>query len=231
MEEKLKLHFGEWYEILKDYLHSPEFLQIGAKVKRLRESGVEVLPEGELVFRAFREAPFNDVKLCIIAMDPYPQSKVGDGLAFSCSRSLYPQSSLKNILIEIEQEYPQSYFDITHWRLDQIDLQRWAKQGILLLNAALTVEVDKSGSHREIWEPFTKKIIETLNSKEYIVYLLLGKNAQYFEKYISTKHGVISAPHPAAESYNRGKAGFFGSNCFKEVNELLKFNNLEEIIW
>lgn len=231
MEEKLRGYFGNsWYEALGDYLKSPEFLNIGRQVTKAREHNI-VYPESSKVFRCFKETPYDKVTVCLIAMDPYNTKNAADGLAFSCSGLLHPRPGLKNMLLEIENEYPQSYFDLTHFRIDQIDLTRWAKQNILLLNAALTVEEGKAGSHSEIWKPFTIKVIEALNKKESIVYLLLGRDAGNFEKYISTRHRIICAPHPSAEAYSGGKAGFFGSNCFKQVNECLKSVNLEEIIW
>lgn len=230
MEEKLRNYFGnEWYEALGDYLKSPEFLNIGRQVTKARETNI-VYPEKELTFRAFKETPYNEVNVVILALDPYSHN-VADGLAFSCSRSLHPQPSLKNILIEINNEYPENYFDISNWRLDAIDLQRWAKAGVLLLNAYLTVEDKKPTSHAAIWTPFTIKVIEALNKKDDVVYLLMGKSAQSFEKYISTRHRIVSCPHPAAEVYSGGKAGFFGSNCFKQVNECLESVNLQKINW
>lgn len=230
MEEKLVNWFGlQWREALGDYLTSPEFFSIAKQVTKAREQNI-VWPEKELVFRCFKETPYNEVKVIMLSLDPYSHG-VADGLAFSCSKSLHPQPSLKNILIEINNEYPESYFDISDWKLDAIDLQRLAKQGVLLLNAYLTVEDKKPTSHAAIWAPFTIKVIEALNKKDDVVYLLMGKNAQSFEKYISTKHRVVSCPHPAAEAYSGGKAGFFGSNCFKDVNECLSAVGLKEINW
>ena len=231
MEEKLINWFGPiWREALGDYLKSPEFLSIGRQITETRKTKV-VYPESSKVFRCFKETSYDKVTVCLIAMDPYNTKNAADGLAFSCSGLLHPRPGLKNMLLEIESEYPQSYFDLTHFRIDLIDLTRWAKQNILLLNAALTVEEGKAGSHSEIWKPFTIKVIEALNKKENVVYLLLGKDAQSFEKYISTRHRIVSAPHPSAEAYSGGKAGFFGSNCFKQINECLKDNNQIEIIW
>jgi uracil-DNA glycosylase len=230
--EKAISEFGiEWYSVLEEYLLSSEFSKLGKTIGGMRLRGDSILPESEYIFRAFRETPYNKVTTIMCAQDPYSTKGVADGLAFSCSRSLHPQASLKNILLEIEHEYPENRYDIHDWRLDTIDLIKWARQGVLMLNLALTVEEKQPESHIELWKPFTQKIIEVLNLKEDVVYLLLGKKAQSIEKFISTRHRVVPTAHPAAEAYNGGKAGFFGSNCFKEVNQCLREVNLKEIIW
>lgn len=229
LEKALETFGNGWVTELGTYLSDKPIQKIGQELYRLKSQGLEILPESNLIFRAFKETPYDKVTVVMLGQDPYPQVNVADGLAFSCSRSLYPQPSLKNICVEIDSEYPQYMFDPHMWRLDQIDLTRWTKQGVFLLNSALTVQTNKPGSHADLWRDFTIEIINKLNKKEELVYLLLGKISQSFEKYISTKHRIISAPHPASESY--GHSGFYGSNCFKQVNECLESVNLTPINW
>ena len=230
--EKAVSIFGHgWVKELRDYLGSKEFHNIGQEIRKLRSQGIEVYPEGNLVFRAFTETHYEDVTVILLGQDVYPQKGVADGLAFSCSNSLHPQPSLKNMLIEVDAEYPEYKLDPYLWRLDQIDLTRWTKQGVFLLNSFLTVETGTPNSHAHLWRSFTIKVIEALNKKQDVVYLLLGNIAQSFEKHISTRHRIVSAAHPASESRNVGSGGFYGSNCFKQVNECLENVNLKPINW
>ena len=165
MEEKLRRYFGDsWYEALGDYLKSPEFLSIGRKVTEATKT-TTVYPESELVFRCFRETPYDKVTTILCAQDPYFIKDVADGLAFSCSRSLHPQPSLKNMLIEIEHEYPENKYDIHDWRLDSIDLIKWAKQGVLLLNLALTM-IKFENTEVMGWEAAIRGMRNPMNSWE-----------------------------------------------------------------
>ena len=229
LEKALETFGSGWVTELGNYLDDKNFQKIGQELYRLKSQGVEILPESNLIFRAFKETPYEKVTVVLLGQDPYPQKGVPDGLAFSCSNSLHPQPSLKNMCVEIDHEYPEYMFDPHMWRLDQLDLTRWTKQGVFLLNSSLTVIANRPGSHADLWRDFTIEIIKRLNKKEDVVYLLLGKVAQGFEKYISTKHRVVAASHPAAESY--GHSGFYGSECFKQVNECLESVNLSLINW
>jgi len=229
MEEKLNNWFGlKWREALGDYLTSPEFFSIARQVTKAREQNI-VHPDKDDVFKAFIKTPYNQVTTVLLGQDPYPDS-TACGLSFCCCKKLRPNASLKNMIIEINDEYPGNILDIHDFRLDLLDLERWSMQGILMLNTALTVEDSKAGSHLDIWKPFTIKVLEALNKKENIVYLLLGKEAQKYEKYISTRHRIVSAVHPASIAYNP-KSGWWGNGCFKEVNECLESVNLKTINW
>lgn len=232
-EEFLKELVGDqWYQQLKDFLHGSYFSSLGNTIARYREVR-DIYPEKKLVFRAFKETPYNEVKVVLIAMDPYNNSPdAPDGLAFSNSRAFKASQSIKIILEEIDREYPEWIGSIEHGRLGNVDLKRWAGQGVFLYNTALTVEKEKAGSHLKLWEPFTKEVIKALNKKNDLVWILLGNDARKLKYQITNQtHAVIEAPHPAAEAYSGGKAGFFGSNVFRKVNEELEARNKQIIIW
>lgn len=224
------LFSSSWVDALgENFFSSTGFTYIGNYIAKLRET-TTIYPDRKDIFKAFRLTPFDKVKVVILAMDPYPVEGQADGLAFSNSKSNTISPSLKNILKEIDDEFPENKDIITHGRLDLQDLSRWSKQGVLLLNAALTVEKGKAGSHLELWKPFTIKIIQTLNTKNDIIWLFLGKESQIYTKFVTnSSHTVILAAHPAVSCY--GSTGFFGSNVFRKVNEELEARNKQIIIW
>lgn len=224
------LFSSSWVDALgESFFSSTGFAYIGNYIGKLRQT-TTVYPDRNDVFRAFKLTPFNEVKCVILAMDPYPIEGQADGLVFSNSKSNTISPSLKNILKEIDNEFPENKDIITHGRLDLQDLSRWSKQGVLLLNAALTVEKGKAGSHLELWRPFTVKILQVLNTKNEIIWLLLGKEAQGYKKYITNKtHTILEAAHPAVHCY--GGSGFLGSNVFKECNVELELRNKQIIQW
>ncbi|NLI41614.1 MAG: uracil-DNA glycosylase [Caldisericales bacterium] len=223
------LFSSSWVDALgENFFSSTGFTYIGNYIAKLRET-TTIYPDRKDIFKAFRLTPFNEVKVVILGQDCYHDGSA-DGLAFSNSKSNTISPSLKNILKEIEDEFPENKNIITHGRLDLQDLSRWSKQGILLLNAALTVEKGKAGSHLELWKPFTVKILQTLNTKNEVIWLLLGKEAQGYKKYITNQtHSIIEAAHPAVSCY--GGNGFFGSNCFKKINFELLARNRKEVVW
>ena len=225
------LFSSSWVDALgENFFSSTGFTYIGNYIAKLRET-TTIYPDRKDIFKAFRLTPFDEVKVVILAMDPYPIEGQADGLAFSNSKSNTISPSLKNILKEIEDEFPENKDIITHGRLDLQDLSRWSNQGVLLLNAALTAEKGKAGSHLELWRPFTIKIIQTLNTKNDIIWLFLGKESQIFTKFATNiTHSILKVSHPAAELY-KPNAGFFDSNCFKKINEELLARNRKEIVW
>ena len=223
------LFSSSWVDALgESFFSSTGFTYIGNYIAKLRET-TTIYPDRKDIFKAFRLTPFDEVKVVILGQDCYHDGSA-DGLAFSNSKSNTISPSLKNILKEIDDEFPENKDIITHGRLDLQDLSRWSKQGVLLLNAALTVEKGKAGSHLELWKPFTVKILQTLNTKNDIIWLFLGKESQNFTKFVTNlSHTVILAAHPAVSCY--GGSGFFGSNIFRECNNQLLARNKKEIIW
>ena len=224
------LFSSSWVDALgENFFSSTGFTYIGNYIAKLRET-TTIYPDRKDIFKAFKLTPFNEVKIVILGQDCYHDGSA-DGLAFSNSKSNTISPSLKNILKEIEDEFPENKDIVSHGRLDLQDLSRWSKQGVLLLNAALTVEKGKAGSHSKSWKPFTIKMIQTLNTTTDIIWLFLGKESQIYAKFATNiTHSILKVSHPAAEVY-KSNAGFFGSNCFKKINFELLARNRKEIIW
>lgn len=183
-----------------------------------------VFPPGNKIFEAFNRTPFSRVKVVLLGQDPYHGAGQAHGLCFSVPAGVAFPPSLQNILKELQSDlglpYPQSG-----------DLSAWADQGVLLLNATLTVRADQAGSHQgHGWEEFTDSIIKRLSAeKSGLVFILWGKYAQNKKALIDTqKHYVLEAPHPSPLSVYRG---FFGCRHFSEVNRLLVQAGNEPINW
>jgi uracil-DNA glycosylase len=227
-EQLMKLLGTSWYESMKVYLESEDFSKLGTKIALLRRTRI-IYPESKYVFRAFQETSFDKVKVVLVGQDPYFNEGFADGLAFSNSLSTGIAPSLKNILIEVDDNYPEWVDKVDYGRLDRQDLSRWSKQGVLLLNVALTVEKGYPLSHIKYWEKFTIAVLEALNTKNEIIWVFFGKESQKYTKFVTNKtHTILNIIHPAAETYGRG-AGFFGSNVFKEINEELLLRNKQII--
>lgn len=183
-----------------------------------------VYPPGPYIFKALNETPFEELKVVILGQDPYHTPGVANGLAFSANEGQRIPPSLLNIYKEINKEFgtpiPSSP-----------DLTRWAKQGVLLLNATLTVRKGVAGSHQNKgWETFTDAIIKVISDKKQnVVFLLWGAYAQNKASIVDeSKHLVLRSPHPSPFSANRG---FFGNDHFKKTNEYLMEKGKVEISW
>ncbi|TNF09243.1 MAG: uracil-DNA glycosylase [Bacillota bacterium] len=204
-------------ELQKPYFqHLVEFLKVEDKTKT-------ILPPREKRMTAFRLTPFDEVKVVIVGQDPYHNYNQAHGLAFSVEEGAYPPS-LRNIYKELVSDLGISYPKTGN-------LSKWAKQGVLLLNTSLTVEVHRALSHKGIgWETFTLEAIKKINEKELpVVFILWGSHAQSFEPYINHKrHYIIKSPHPSPLSATRG---FFGSKPFSKTNQFLKSHQMGEIDW
>jgi uracil-DNA glycosylase len=211
--EKLKV--SGWTDKLKGFIQSSDFDKILQNLYDLRESGKRFTPPLKQVFRAFEECPIDKLRVIIIGQDPYPQLGVADGLAFSCGNTDKPQPSLRNMFEAIEktvyQEFP-TYQDP--------NLTRWANQGVLLLNKALTCEVDKVGSHYDVWNDFVMYVLDMLNFTDSgLIFVLLGKPAQELENFIGPNHYVLKASHPASAAYT--KTVWECNDLFNKVNEII----------
>lgn len=183
-----------------------------------------VFPAGPYILRALNESNFDDVKVLILGQDPYHTPGVANGLAFSANANQRVPPSLQNIYKELRS-------DLGIEPPKDPDLTKWAQQGVLLLNATLTVRKGEAGSHQgKGWEEFTDAVIKTISDqKEHVVFILWGAYAQKKEPLIdSSKHMIIKSPHPSPFSADRG---FFGSKPFSKTNEYLKANGLDEIEW
>jgi len=218
-----------WYNRLKHYIESDEFNKLGNQIALERKTKA-IYPASTDVFKAFKLCPFGEVKIVILGMDPYFTSEVADGLAFSCSYSEgLPRKKIQPSLVNIFESLERTVYKGLYLDKDP-NLERWAKQGILLLNTALTVEAGKAESHLALWKNFTKEVLKSLS--EYntgVIYCLWGAKAQQFEKYINPNHNyIMRAKHPASSSYT---GGVWDCDHFIEINKILKQNNNEEIIW
>lgn len=218
LEESWKAELEE--EFKKDYMN-----KLRSFLRERIDAGHQIYPPMDLIFNAFAHTPFDKTKVVILGQDPYHGVKQAHGLSFSVQKGIQVPPSLQNIFKELKNEYPD--FQIP----SHGDLSQWADQGVLLLNATLTVEASKPGSHQQQgWEQFTDKVIQTLSEKRSnIVFLLWGRYAAAKASMIDqNKHQVLIAPHPSPFSAH---SGFFGCNHFIKTNEYLEKNGMKGIDW
>jgi uracil-DNA glycosylase len=199
-KENVNLFLNKEYETYKDVLN--------------------ILPSKENIFKAFNHFDFKDLKVIVLAQDPYPNSSHAMGLAFSIPNNSKTPPSLKNIFKELENEYGEIR--------TSTDLSDWANQGVLLLNTALTVREGCSGSHIKIWKLFTRDILNYIASNnKYNVYLLWGNLAIAYKELIKEDNLVLTHSHPSPLSCRP----FIGNNHFKLCNDYLSLNNKIKIKW
>lgn len=212
-----------WKSILKDEFEKDYFLRLAGFVKNEYQA-TTVYPPGGLIFNAFNLCPFGNVKAVIIGQDPYHGPGQAHGLCFSVREGVDFPPSLINIFKEIES-------DLGYKPLRSGNLERWASQGVLLLNATLTVRAHTAGSHqRKGWEEFTDNVISHLNrEKENLVFFLWGAYAQKKGEAIDrSRHLVLESVHPSPLSASRG---FFGNKHFSRCNEYLAANGKDAVDW
>lgn len=214
---------NDWGPRLAEEFKRPYYLTLREFLKKEYQT-YTIYPNMHDIFNALHITPFHQVKVVILGQDPYHGMNQAHGLSFSVKPGVPQPPSLKNILIELQNDIGCPISNHGH-------LIHWAEQGVLLLNTVLTVREGQPNSHKgKGWEIFTNRIIETLNQKEHpIVYILWGSHAQAKEPLIhSNKHFIIKSPHPSPLSAHRG---FLGSRPFSKTNQLLKESGLEEIDW
>ncbi len=212
-----------WRKHLQTEFDAPYFAQLVAFVRQEYQQG-RVYPPGRLIFNAFDQCPFDRVKVVIIGQDPYHEPGQAQGLCFSVPDGVIIPPSLVNIYKEIED-------DLGVKCPCSGDLTRWAQQGVLLLNATLTVREHQAGSHqRRGWEQFTDAVIATLNrERSGLVFLLWGSYAQSKRMLIdASRHLVLQSPHPSPLSAHRG---FFGNHHFSQANAWLQAHGQQPIAW
>lgn len=187
----------------------------------------QIVPDKDKIFRAFELCPFDKVKVVIFGQDPYQSlnksgEPIAQGLAFSVKDGEKIPPSLRNIIKEIKNEYPNCHMSSSG------SLESWAKQGVLLLNISLTTNMGKSDAHKKVWDSFIINVMKELSDKKpNCIYLLWGNNAKAMQKHI-TKGYILTAAHPSPLSANKG---FFGCDHFIETNKILQENNESEIDW
>ena len=213
-----------WQDLLSDEKQKPYFQKIISFIKSEKSAGKIIYPAQNNIFNAIILTTFINTKVVIIGQDPYHNPGQAHGLSFSVPLGITPPPSLKNIIKELNS-------DCNILITKQGCLEKWAKQGVLLLNSVLTVEKNKPGSHAKIgWQTFTDNIIKNLNQHpEPIVFLLWGAYAQQKELLIDTqKHFILKTVHPSPLSAHRG---FLGCRHFSKANALLEKSNRTPIDW
>ena len=224
MEDLAQHMESGWREILGNELKMSYFRKLELFLAQERTSGKLVFPAEHDVFRAFVETPFSAVKVVILGQDPYHGAGQAHGLAFSVPDGVKTPPSLRNIFKEIQSDL-QMPFPL------HSNLVTWARQGVLLLNAVLTVEADKAGSHQKKgWEQFTDSAVHALSENHQgLIFLLWGNHAREKARHIDTsKHHLLFAPHPSPLSAFQG---FFGCRHFSKANAFLKAQDKTEIDW
>ena len=211
-----------WYARLSDEFAAPWFAELKAFLVEERAKHT-VYPKGRDIFNAFQRTPFDAVRVVILGQDPYHGPGQAHGLCFSVPAGVPPPPSLHNIFTEIQR-------DLGIAKPAHGDLSKWADQGVLLLNATLTVCAEQAGSHQgKGWERFTDAAISALaRERKGIVFLLWGRFAQNKEGLIGDQHYVLKAPHPSPLSAHRG---FIGCGHFGQANELLAAQAQAPVDW
>lgn len=215
----------EWRAVLSDEIQKSYFNDLMTEVETEYQSNI-CYPPQELIFSAFNYCDFSNLKLVIIGQDPYHGEREANGLCFSVNDGVKIPPSLRNIYREINDDLESIFFPTSG------NLEHWARQGVLLLNASLTVRKDKPNSHKHLkWNLFTDAVIQKISDeKEHVVFLLWGAFAQKKGSKIDrSKHLVLESGHPSPMSANQGK--WFGNKHFSQVNAYLKVNKKEEINW
>ncbi|HEY5392489.1 MAG TPA: uracil-DNA glycosylase [Hanamia sp.] len=213
-----------WKHALKNEFEKAYFQHIVTFLKAEKATGEVIFPPGQLIFNAFKQTPFDKVKVVILGQDPYHNKNQAHGLSFSVPDGIPKPPSLLNIFKELRN-------DLGIEMPVNGNLQKWANQGVLLLNASLTVRENEPGCHSQIgWLQFTDQVIKKISDeKEGVIFLLWGKFAQLKQSLIDeTKHFVLKAAHPSPLSAHNG---FFGCKHFSKTNELLMNQHSNPIDW
>ena len=214
---------GDWYEALKEEFKKPYYKKLFDTVNAEYHTR-KIFPPAQDIFNAFHLTPLKDVKVVILGQDPYHNDGQAHGLSFSVQKGVDIPPSLVNI-------YKELHDDLGCTIPNHGCLEKWAKQGVLMLNTVLTVRAHQANSHRGIaWEEFTDAAIMALNNQDRpIVFILWGAPAQRKEKMLTNpQHLILKAPHPSPLAAYRG---FFGSRPFSQTNEFLKAHGIEPIDW
>lgn len=214
-----------WLTILGNEFEKEYMKSLKSFLLEEKQKGYTVFPKGPDIFNAFNHTPFDNVKVIILGQDPYHGNGQAHGLSFSVQKGITTPPSLKNIYKELETDIPGFKIPVHG------NLTKWADEGVLLLNATLTVRAHEAGSHQgKGWEIFTDRVIAELSARKTgLVFLLWGKYAQNKTALIdATKHTILKAAHPSPFSaYN----GFFGSKHFSTANQKLRDQGITPIDW
>jgi uracil-DNA glycosylase len=213
-----------WKALLKDEFNKPYFQNIALHLKTEKSQGKTIYPPGPLIFNAFDTTPIDNVKVVILGQDPYHGPNQAHGLCFSVQNGVPPPPSLINMYKELHEDIGMSI-------PNHGNLTAWAKQGVFLLNASLTVRAGEPMSHAKIgWADFTNTVIQKISeAKQHVVFILWGKFAQDKRTLIDeSKHLILKAAHPSPLSAHNG---FFGCRHFSKANQYLVSKGIEPVNW
>ena len=229
--EKIKENFHEsWHIKMQPFIESEECDNIYRYLKAESQRGKYIAPLSINVYRCFMETSLEDVKVVMLGMCPYHSLKKGepvaDGLLMGCSTTGELQPSLAKFYAGVEKEL---YNGLNLKFNADADVSYLANQGVLMLNAALTTEINKAGSHIKLWEPFTKYVFEEILATTGVPVIFLGKDAAKYEKYTPPFSYSFTVSHPASASYKQ--TDWDTEGVFTKVNKILKDNNNYEISW
>ena len=209
-----------WGDILNPFLECGAFDSITDTLSGMVKQNVRFTPKFRDAFKPFIETKLEDLKVVIVNQDPYPRINAADGLAFSCSNSGVEESSLKYIFDHIEKDLPNYNRDV--------NLTRWANQGVLLINTSFTCEINKIGTHLGIWKAFTQYLFEMINKEnKNIVFVLMGGKTEHWQTRLSNQI-VLKCAHPASGAYNKS---WKADDIFNKINTELKKQNKTIIEW
>ncbi len=219
-----------WHSKMQPFIESEECDKIYEYLKTEGKRGKKIAPSSSVTYRCFKETSLDDLKVVMIGMCPYHTFKdgnpVADGLLMGCSNTGKLQPSLEKFYEGVEKEL----FDGLNLKYKKLaDVSYLAKQGVLMFNAALTTEMNKAGSHIDIWEPFTKYVLEEIITPTGVPTIFLGKDASKYEKYTSPFAWNFVLSHPASAAYKQSEWDTEGK--FGMVNKVLKENNNFKIMW
>jgi uracil-DNA glycosylase len=221
--DKVRLH-PTWLDVIGEEFEQPYMAELKQFLRQEKAKGKIIYPTNSNWFSAFNETPFDQVKIVILGQDPYHGPDQAHGLCFSVLPCVAIPPSLRNIYKELQSDMgiePPNHGCLTHW----------SRQGVLLLNATLTVEQGNAGAHQgKGWEQFTDRAVQALNEqREGLVFMLWGSHAQKKGAFIDTsKHLVLKAPHPSPLSAYRG---FLGCRHFSQANTFLQQQGMEPVVW
>ncbi len=222
-DDRIRLEPG-WKEALREEFEQPYMRELSAFLRREKAAGKVIYPPGPLIFNALNSTPLERVKVVILGQDPYHGPGQAHGLCFSVQPGVMPPPSLQNIFKELNRDL----------NLDPPGhgfLQRWADQGVLMLNTSLTVEQGIAGSHAKAgWQRFTDRVIEVVNERRpHLVFMLWGAHAQSKARLIDpTRHLMLKSAHPSPLSAHRG---FLGNGHFSRANQFLKQHGMDAVDW
>lgn len=219
-----------WHNKIKPFIESEECNKIYAFLKEESKRGKKIAPDSFNTFRCFYETPLDEIKVVIVAMCPYHTFKEGkpiaDGLALSCSITEELQPSLDQFYNAIETEF---YNGLNLNIIKNPDLSYLANQGVLLLNAALTTEKDKAGSHLNLWEPFIKYLFENIINNLNVPIIFLGKDASNLKKYVKNENNIFVLSHLASASYKG--IPWDTEGIFKKVDKIIWDKHGDSLMW